>query len=77
MSGKTFANPVVKKLIEKDFAFVVLNVDQNKEAADQMGIVGIPDTRILSQEGKMLDQVIGFEELEAFADRLRKHIEGK
>ena len=77
MSGKTFANPVVKRLIEKDFVFVVLNVDQNKEAADQMGIVGIPDTRILSQDGKTLDQVIGFEKPEAFADRLRKHIEGK
>ena len=77
MSGKTFANPVVKQLIEKDFVFVVLNVDQNKEAADQMGIFGIPDTRILSQDGKTLDQVIGFEEPEAFADRLRKHIEGK
>ena len=77
MSGKTFANPVVKQLIEKDFVFVVLNVDQNKEAADLMGIVGIPDTRILSQDGKTLDQVIGFEEPEAFADRLRKHIEGK
>ena len=73
----TFANPVVKSLIEKHFVFVVLNVDQDTEAADQMRIVGIPDTRILSPDGRMLDQVMGFEAPEAFADRLRKHIGGK
>ncbi len=77
MSGKTFANPAVKNLIEQHFVFVVINVDQDKQSADQMGIVGIPDTMILSQDGKMLDQVMGFEEPEAFADRLRKHIGGK
>ena len=74
MSGKTFANPVVKSLIEKYFVFVVLNVDQDKQTADQMGIVGIPDTRILSDNGKMLDQVMGFEGPEAFAERLRKYV---
>ena len=73
----TFANPEVKKLIDENFVFVVLNVDRNKEAADQMGIVGIPDTRVFSQDGKMLDQVLGFEAPEAFAERLRKHIGGK
>ena len=74
MSGKTFANSVVKSLIEKHFVFVVLNVDQDKLTADQMGIVGIPDTRILSQDGKMLDQVMGFEGPESFAERLRKYV---
>ena len=76
MSGKTFANPVVKSLIENHFIFVVLNVDQDKESADRMGIVGIPDTRIFSQDGTMLDQVLGFEGPVAFAERLRKHLEG-
>ena len=73
----TFANPEVKGLIEKHFVFVVLNVDQDTEAANQMGIVGIPDTRILSADGKIHDQVLGFEAPEEFADRLRKHIGGK
>ena len=77
MSGKTFANPEVKDLIEKHFVFVELNVDQHKEAADQMGIVGIPDTRILSQDGNMLDQVMGFEGPEAFVRRLMKQIDGE
>ena len=77
MSGKTFANPVVRSLIEEHFIFVVLNVDQDKRSADQMGIMGIPDTRILSQDGKMLDQVMGFEEPEAFAERLRQHVGGQ
>ena len=77
MSGMTFANPEVKSLIEKHFVFVVLNVDQDTEAADKMGIVGIPDTRILSLEGKLLDQVMGFEDPEAFADRLRNHVGGQ
>ena len=74
MSGKTFADLEVKKLMEEHFVFVELDVDQDKEAADQFGIVAIPDTRILSQDGKTLDQVIGFEEPEAFARRLRKQI---
>ncbi len=77
MSGKTFANPIVKRLIEEHFVFVVLNVDQDKPSADQLGIVGIPDTRVLSQDGKILDQVMGFEGPEAFADRLRKHVGGQ
>ena len=77
MSGKTYSNPVVKSLIEKHFVFVVLNVDQDKKTSDQMGIVGIPDTRILSADGKMLDQIMGFEGPEAFAERLRKHVAGQ
>ncbi len=77
MSGKTFKDPGVKKLMDEHFVFVELNVDKNKGAADQMGIVGIPDTRILAQDGKLLDQVLGFEGPEAFAQRLKRHIERK
>ena len=77
MSGKTFADLEVKKLMKEHFVFVELNVDQDKESADQFGIVAIPDTRILSQDGKTLDQIIGFEGPEAFVLRLKKHIEGR
>ena len=63
--------------MDEHFVFVELNVDQDKEAADQIGIVAIPDTRILSQDGKTLDQVVGFEGPEAFVRRLMKQIEGE
>ena len=75
MSVETFKAPEVSNLVEKHFVFIELNVDKHKKAADQLGIVGIPDTRILSLDGKMLDQVVGFEGPEAFARRLKQHIE--
>ncbi len=44
MSGMTFADPEVKKLIEEHFVFVELNVDHEKEAAGWFAAAAIPDT---------------------------------
>jgi thioredoxin-like negative regulator of GroEL len=43
MSGKTFADPEVKKLLDERFVFVRLNVDREKEAAAWFRGDAIPD----------------------------------
>lgn len=74
---KTFAASEVKKLIDEHFVFIEINVDQEKEAAAWFQGEAIPDVRILSSEGKTLDRLVGFEEPQAFAVRLRKWVEGR
>ena len=44
MSGKTFADPEVKKLIKEHFVFVELNVDHKRDAAAWFAASAIPDT---------------------------------
>jgi len=77
MSVKTFAAPEVKKLIDEHFVFIEINMDHEKEASAWFQGEAIPDTRILSAEGKTLDRLIGFEEPAAFSARLRKAVEAR
>lgn len=77
MSVKTFAAPDVKRLIDEHFVTIQINVDHEKEAAAWFQGEAIPDVRILSPEGRMLDRLVGFEEPKAFAVRLRKLVEGR
>lgn len=77
MSVKTFAAPDVRKLIDEHFVFIEINVDHEKEAAAWFQGAAIPDVRVLSPEGRMLDRLLGFEEPQVFAARLRKLAETK
>jgi len=44
MSGKTFGDPEVKKILDEHFVFVELNVDRHQEAARWFQGEAIPDT---------------------------------
>lgn len=44
MSGKTFADPTVQKIVQEHFVFVTLDVDREKSAAAWFGGNAIPDT---------------------------------
>lgn len=77
MSVVTFAHPEVRKLIDERFVFVEINVDHEKDAADWFEVKGIPDTYILSSDGAVVDRVLGFEEPEKFAARLKKALAGR
>ena len=49
-----------------------LNVDDNREIAAQYGIMSIP-TLLLFKDGKVVDQVVGFQPKEALAELIKKH----
>lgn len=74
MSGRTFSDPEVRKLLGERFVFIELNVDREKETAAWFGGAAIPDTLIFSIEGKILDRLVGFEGPDAFVRRLRNQI---
>jgi thioredoxin-like negative regulator of GroEL len=77
MSVKTFAAPEVRKLIDEHFIFMEINVDHEQAISAWFQGEAIPDTRILSADGKSMDRVVGFEEPAVFAARLRKAVEAR
>ncbi|GGC93253.1 thioredoxin [Thalassobacillus devorans] len=51
---------------------VKLDVDENQETASKYGVMSIP-TLLLFKDGKVVDQVIGFQPKEALTDLIQKH----
>ncbi|HLR08348.1 MAG TPA: thioredoxin [Bacillota bacterium] len=51
---------------------VKLDVDENQETAGQYGVMSIP-TLLLFKDGKVVDQVVGFQPKEALVDLINKH----
>jgi thioredoxin 1 len=52
---------------------VKLNVDENSEAASQMGVMNIP-TLIVFKGGKEADRIVGALPKEALRERINKHL---
>ncbi|HEU0050689.1 MAG TPA: thioredoxin [Patescibacteria group bacterium] len=50
-----------------------LNVDQNQETAQQLGIMSIP-TFLIFKNGKVIDQMVGAMTKDAFKQRISKHV---
>src|SRR5699024_1355241 len=55
---------------------VKLDVDENQETAGQYGVMSIP-TLLLFKDGKVVDQVVGFQPKEALVDLINKHASDK
>ena len=51
---------------------VKLDVDENQETASKYGVMSIP-TLLLFKDGKVVDQVVGFQPKEALVDLINKH----
>lgn len=56
----TLSNPQVDAELAKDFVCVRVNTDQHPETAGQLGVTYIPDVRLLSSDGKVLESQVGF-----------------
>lgn len=70
MLRETFPDPRVAGLLE-GFIFLTIDTDEYPALAQKFGVVGMPDIRILSPEGKEIRQVLGFRDAQAFAEELR------
>ncbi|WP_163526534.1 thioredoxin [Halobacillus ihumii] len=67
--------PVLEELNEEmsdQVKIVKLDVDENQETASKFGVMSIP-TLLLFKDGKVVDQVIGFQPKEALAELVTKH----
>ncbi|MFD2926163.1 MULTISPECIES: thioredoxin [Halobacillus] len=67
--------PVLEELDEEmsdQVKIVKLDVDENQETASKFGVMSIP-TLLLFKDGKVVDQVIGFQPKEALAELVTKH----
>lgn len=67
--------PVLEELDEEmsdQVKIVKLDVDENQETAGKFGVMSIP-TLLLFKDGKVVDQVIGFQPKEALAELITKH----
>ncbi|MBI3096862.1 MAG: thioredoxin family protein [Planctomycetes bacterium] len=56
----TLSNPQVDAELAKDFVCVRVNTDRHPETAGSLGVTYIPDVRLLSSGGKVLETQIGF-----------------
>lgn len=67
--------PVLEELdgeMEDKVKIVKLDVDENQETAGQFGVMSIP-TLLLMKNGKVVDQVVGFQPKEALEELINKH----
>ena len=60
------------KLGEK-VKIVKVDVDENQETAGKFGVMSIPTLFVL-KDGKVVDQVVGYQPKEALAELLTKHV---
>lgn len=66
MDAETFSDPRVREAIEKNFIPVKIDVDKDQQTANAYAVNGIPDVRVLDENGKTVEYVIGFVEPDKF-----------
>ena len=73
MEKTTLVDRQVVELL-KQVVFVRLDTDKHPEIAQRLGVAGLPDIRFVAPDGRMLRQLRGFQEAEAFAVALEQTI---
>jgi len=67
--------PILEEIDEEmsdDVQIFKLNVDDNQNTAGKYGVMSIP-TLILFKDGKIVDQIVGFQPKELLAERIKQH----
>jgi len=76
MSKITFPDPKVAPLL-KQCVFLVVDTDKHPALAERFGIVGLPDIRFLTPNGKEIKRLLNFQTPEAFSRVLSVVLEKK
>ena len=65
--------PVIDEMAEKfpKIKFAKLNIDENKEIAEKLGVMSIP-CLIVFKKGKEVERLIGMQPAEVLEEKLRK-----
>ena len=74
MENTTFADAKVKELLQR-YVLVKIDTDQHEELARRLGVVGLPDIRFVTPDGKVMRTLRGFQSAEAFANELMRLIQ--
>ena len=69
MEKTTFMDVKVRELLQR-VVFVRVDVDEQEELAKRLGVVGLPDIRFVSPDGKVIHKLRGFQAPDTFADEL-------
>lgn len=74
MEKTTFTDAKVKELLERCI-LVRIDVDQHEELAQQLGVIGLPDLRFVTPEGKVVQKLRGYQFSDDFAAELARLIQ--
>lgn len=74
MERTTFADAKVKELLECCI-LVRIDVDQHEELARRLGVVGLPDIRLVTPDGKVFQKLRGYQFPDSFAADLARIIQ--
>jgi thiol:disulfide interchange protein len=74
MEKTTFADAKVKELLQRCI-LVRIDVDQHEELAQRLGVVGLPDLRFVTPEGKVFQKLRGYQFPDSFAADLARLIQ--
>jgi thiol:disulfide interchange protein DsbD len=76
MEKTTLVDPNVAEFL-KQVIFVRIDTDANADIAQKLGVVGLPDIRLVAPDGRVLRQLRSFQESDSFAAELRRLISRK
>lgn len=71
MERTTFADAKVKELLERCI-LVRIDVDQHEELTQRLGVVGLPDIRLVTPDGKVFQKLRGYQFPDSFAADLTR-----
>ena len=74
MEKTTFTDAKVKELLQRCI-LVRIDVDQHEELAQRLGVIGLPDLRFVTPEGKVVQKLRGYQFPDSFAADLARLIQ--
>lgn len=74
MERVTYPSEVVSNVINEDYVRLVLDVEEDREAAAMFVPDAIPVAVVLDATGREIARKVGFVEPESYANWLEKHV---
>jgi thiol:disulfide interchange protein len=74
MEKTTFTDAKVKELLQRCI-LVRIDVDQHEELAQRLSVIGLPDLRFVTPEGKVVQKLRGYQFPDDFAAELARFIQ--
>jgi thioredoxin:protein disulfide reductase len=69
MEKNVFPDPKVAAQLKR-VVFVRIDTDQEPELTQKLGVVGLPDIRFATSDGKIVNKTIGFQDADSFSEQL-------
>jgi thiol:disulfide interchange protein len=73
MENEVFTNPKLAERLKR-VVFVRIDTDEEPELSEKLGVVGLPDIRFFTSDGKFVHKSVGFMTAETFSKQLDEMI---